>query len=110
MLYKGSPVLACLNLDVPCGLWQGCIYQVDVRRDPAGYELLPTLLGDMIAAGLRPNKATHALFCEAYLMEELGEVCKLTGITARFIIRLQTQGCSRLWASNAIGFAHLTVS
>ncbi len=62
-----------------CGLLQGCIYQVDVRRDPSGYELLPTMLGDMIAAGLRPNKATHALFCEAYLMEELAEVCQVLG-------------------------------
>lgn len=56
------------------GLDQGCIYQIDVRKDPSGYELLPTLLGDMISAGLRPNKATHALFCEAYLLEGLAEV------------------------------------
>eukprot|EP00884_Botryococcus_braunii_P008695 jgi/Botrbrau1/17827/Bobra.0127s0072.2 len=61
------------NTDTYNCILRGCVHQVDVRKDPSGYELLPTLLGDMIAAGLRPNKATHALFCEAYLLESLGE-------------------------------------
>ncbi len=51
---------------------QGCIMAIQ-RGDSAGgsavYETLQEVKGDMIKAGLRFNKRTHALFVEAHLLE-----------------------------------------
>ena len=46
---------------------QGCLRHV--REDGnAVYETLQEIKGDMIIAGLKFNKTTHALFVEVYLL------------------------------------------
>ena len=65
---------ASLMLRRPAGRLQGCLKAMQVGGS-AVYEQLQEVKGDMIKAGLKFNKRTHALFVEVHLTEGNTEVC-----------------------------------
>lgn len=55
---------------------QGCISALKREGNSAVHERLQEVKGEMILAGLKWNKRTHALFVEAHLLEGNTQVSK----------------------------------
>lgn len=71
------PSLQCKCRTFSLRVLQGCIWAMQQGGNAGGHavhEVLQEIKGDMIKAGLRFNKRTHALFVEAHLLEGNAEV------------------------------------
>jgi hypothetical protein len=70
--------MSCCDSDLTSRAWpaQGCLRHVQEDGN-AVYEILQEIKGDMIIAGLKFNKTTHALFVEVHLMMNEVEVVSL---------------------------------
>ena len=70
--------ISCCDSDLTSRVWlaQGCLRHAQEDGN-AVYEILQEIKGDMIIAGLKFNKTTHALFVEVHLMMNEVEVVSL---------------------------------